>query len=430
MISIKLAKRCAINPHGAERIVLNSLTYATRKLWNVANYERKQWKKDSGVSYPNWYDQKKRLKTHFWYKNLPSQSAQELLAVLERSWKSFYKLKQTGGIQEPRPPRYKHHNYNLKYLNNGFKILSQNKVRFSLPQQLKNYLKEKHNFQDNYLFVNVPNHLQLESYNIKTIEIKPLSNGKFELFFIVEISEAKPREIDYQKFMSIDIGVNNFLSCFIYDGTCQIYSGRQLLSTNRYFDKVISHYQAIFAAQQVSREIKYPQQSARVTKLYEKRRKQVEHLLHCITKSIIEAAVSKNVDIIFIGDLVNIRREANFGKKTNQKFHRLPYRKVINQIKYKAKLVGIEVLNNIKEEYTSQTCCLCKDMPSKENAVKSNRKYRGLYICQDCGSVINADINGAVNISKKYLESLNMEKPVVALDRPVMYRFNGQKFVA
>ena len=56
---IKLAKKCTINPSKNQKIVLNSLTYATRKLWNVANYERKQWTKDSGLPYPDWYDQKR-----------------------------------------------------------------------------------------------------------------------------------------------------------------------------------------------------------------------------------------------------------------------------------------------------------------------------------------------------------------------------------
>jgi len=34
---------------------------------------------------------------------------------------------------------------------------------------------------------------------------------------------------------------------------------------------------------------------------------------------------------------------------------------------------------------------------------KNNRKYRGLYVCKACRYEINADVNGAVNILKKYL---------------------------
>lgn len=429
---IKLAQKCTINLDKCsdKLIMLNALTYAAGKLWNVANYERKQWTKASGLTYPDWYDQKRRLKTHFWYKNLPSQSAQELLAVLDRSWKSFYKLKETGNANNPKPPKYKHHHYNIIFLNNGFKVLHSNRVRLTLPKQLKHYLKEKYGLQDNYLIVDVPKHLQLESQIIKTLEIKPLPGNKFELFFVTEIADVELQDLNYQKFMSIDIGVNNFLSCYTYNGICEIYSGRQLLAINRYFDKTISYYQAIADAQQSSKGIKYPKQTQRVYRLYEQRRKQVEHLLHCMTRKVIDTAIAKSIDVIFIGNITNIRDNVSFGTKTNQKFHQLPYRKVIRQLKYKARLAGIEVLADVKESYTSQTCCICKDTPSREHAVKSNRLYRGLYVCRDCGSKVNADINGAVNIAKKYLESLNIEKPVVVLGRPVMYRFNGLQFVA
>lgn len=90
----------------------------------------------------------------------------------------------------------------------------------------------------------------------------------------------------------------------------------------------------------------------------------------------------------------------------------------------------------IAEEYTSQTCSMCKPLPGLEYAHKSNRKYRGLYVCKDCGAVINADINGAINMAKKYLETQHSElvlsagRPVVVLGTPKMYRFDGCSFVA
>ncbi len=72
-------------------------------------------------------------------------------------------------------------------------------------------------------------------------------------------------------------------------------------------------------------------------------------------------------------------------------------------------------------------------MPSKVNARKANRKHRGLYVCKDCGTVMNADVNGAINIAKKYLVTFcegSQDRPVVDLGRPWMYRFNGSRFVA
>ncbi len=423
MKTIKLARSCTIRPNEIQAIVLGCLTYAASKLWNVANYERKNWKKDSGEPYPNWYEQKKRLKTHFWYKALPSQSAQEVLKILNSAWQSFYTSKKSGHIENPRPPRYKQGHFNIKFLNNGFQILPGNKVRLSLPKQLKQHLQEEHSLELKYLFVDVPKHLQLQE--VKTVELKLLANGKYELFFVTEIEDTEPQPQN-GNFMACDIGIFNFLTCYLYNGLSVILSGRQLLSVNRYYDKTISYYQSIAWGQQGSQSKRF-KATKQIALLYHKRRLQVKHILHCMSRELVNLAQDNNVDTIVIGELAGIRKEANLGRKTNQKFHRLPYEIVINQIKYKAKLAGINVVDNITEEYTSQSCAFCKDKPSAENAVKSNRKHRGLYLCRDCGTALNADVNGAINISKKYLETLD-RVPVVVLGTPVVYRFNGSKF--
>ena len=60
-------------------------------------------------------------------------------------------------------------------------------------------------------------------------------------------------------------------------------------------------------------------------------------------------------------------------------------------IKYKAQGYGIEVVT-VDEVYTSQICSIC----GFKN--KSSHKHRGLYVCKGCGSVLNADVNGARNI--------------------------------
>ena len=46
--------------------------------------------------------QKKAHKEDLWYKQLPSQTAQEVCRLLDKAWKSFYALKRTGGIETPR----------------------------------------------------------------------------------------------------------------------------------------------------------------------------------------------------------------------------------------------------------------------------------------------------------------------------------------
>lgn len=255
---MKLAKSCVINPSSDVALVLGQLTYAAWKLWNIANYERKTWTKESGIPYPNWFEQKKRLKEHFWYKNLPSQSAQELLHTLDGAWRSFYKLKETGGVENPKPPKYKQENFNMKYLKDGFKVLSGNRVRLAIPKQLRGYLQEKFGFKNTFFYVDVPNHLQLKAEHVKTLEFKPLSGGKYELIAVVETPDREEDPILSAKFMSIDSGVNNFLTCYLHDGGSYIFSGRQLLATERYFDKVISYYDSLSDSQQTAKGTQYP----------------------------------------------------------------------------------------------------------------------------------------------------------------------------
>ncbi|MHA2091918.1 MAG: zinc ribbon domain-containing protein [Candidatus Kariarchaeaceae archaeon] len=65
-----------------------------------------------------------------------------------------------------------------------------------------------------------------------------------------------------------------------------------------------------------------------------------------------------------------------------------------NKLKSKCEQHGIKY-KEIEESFTSQTCSSCLVVS------KANRKHRGLYCCNNCGLVINADINGGTNIIRK-----------------------------
>ena len=59
---------------------------------------------------------------------------------------------------------------------------------------------------------------------------------------------------------------------------------------------------------------------------------------------------------------------------------------------------------------------------------KSNRIHRGLYVCQNCGRTINADLNGAINILKKYLQREGISEGVVGeVARPLVNLFVQRK---
>ena len=88
-----------IKVNDTESNIIGHMCFAAYKLWNICNYERHNYKElNLPVDYPNWYYQKSAYKNNMWYKSLPSQTAQEVLKVLDESWKSFYALQRSKGI--------------------------------------------------------------------------------------------------------------------------------------------------------------------------------------------------------------------------------------------------------------------------------------------------------------------------------------------
>ena len=102
-----LTKKEVITCKKEDLEILKHMGYAAYKLWNVGNYEKRNYKELGFEKFPNWYDQKKRLKETFFYKNLPSQTAQEVLCQLQESWSSFFQLQKSKKIINPRPPSHR-----------------------------------------------------------------------------------------------------------------------------------------------------------------------------------------------------------------------------------------------------------------------------------------------------------------------------------
>ena len=92
-----LSKKTSIKVSREYANLIGHMCYAASKLWNVCNYERQHYKETGIEQYPDWYYQKKTHKEDLWYKQLPSQTAQEVCRLLDKAWKSFYALKRSGG---------------------------------------------------------------------------------------------------------------------------------------------------------------------------------------------------------------------------------------------------------------------------------------------------------------------------------------------
>ena len=398
-----LSHKTTIHVNEEESNLLGHMCYAAYKLWNVCNYERRHVKELELKEYPDWYYQKKAHKDDLWYKSLPSQTAQEICKLLDKSWKSFYKLQETGGIKNPRPPRFKQDKIPITYMQNGMKHTpGEGRVRLSLPRQLVGFMKDTYGISAQ--FVTIENQIFECTDIIKQIKIyPPREDGTTELIVIYESKEPEFLP-DNGRYLSIDLGLHNLMSCYDNQGKGFIV-GRQYLAICQRYDQEIARLQSQWGKIQASHGVKYPKPSAHVLKLYKKKRDTVHDYLHKMTHYVVEYCKKEEIHTVVVGDITGIREDKDLGHVTNQKLHSLPYRSIYIMLEYKLAMEGIRFIKQ-EESYTSQCSPMAKTV-GKRTAEKSQRVKRGLY--KEGKSCYNADMVGAYNILRKHLKGAKRE---------------------
>ena len=391
-----LSHKTKIKLKNNESNILGHMNYAAYKLWNVCNYERRNYRELELNQYPDWYYQKKAHKDDLWFKSLPSQTAQEVCKQLDKAWKSYHALLKSGGIENPNPPRFKQENMEITYMQNGIKHeAGSRKVRLSLPKKLKEYMKSEYGIEDKYLYLE--NEIFRETDVIKQIKVYPPEDGESEIIVIYEVADPEYME-DNGHYLSIDLGLHNLLTC--YDSTGRSFIvGRQYQNICYRYESEIARVQSQWSRIQSSKGIKYPKTSKHLERLYEKKNSSIHDYLHKITRYIADYCHDNDIHTVVIGDIRNIRKGKNLGDSVNLKLHSLPYAKIYGMLEYKLQLNGIRMVRQ-NEAYSSQ-CGPNTERGCAQEAVKENRIKRGLY--QEDQNIYNADALGAYNILKKYL---------------------------
>jgi len=121
-----------------------------------------------------------------------------------------------------------------------------------------------------------------------------------------------------------------------------------------------------------------------------------------------------NFDTLVIGKNSFWKQNINLGKVNNQNFAYIPFDSLIFMLEYKCKANGIN-FKVVKESYTSKSSFLDKDkIPVYDKNNKTEYKFsgtrikRGLYKTKN-GILINADVNGSLNILRKYDKGFKLD---------------------
>ena len=249
--------------------------------------------------------------------------------------------------------------------------------------------------------------IKTQQKDIQAARLVPLDRNhiKVEILYNAKCHEKR----NTGKFASIDLGVNNLAAIVYPNSKTEIINGRPLKSINQFYNKKLAKVR--------SKNSHKERQTRKEVNLISKRRNKINDYLHKASRYIVNQLVSNDVSELVIGYNAGWKQDTTMGKAGNQRFQSIPFYKFINMLTYKCELIGIAVTIN-EESYTSKCSFLDNEEICKHDEYKGKRIKRGLFKSSD-GRLINADVNGALNILKKYLEKKavrNKERILNSLD--------------
>jgi putative transposase len=372
--------------------IVDTLCLISKNLYNVGLYNVRQYylTNDKYLPYPENYH---HCKDNENYKLLHSDNAQQTLKVVDRTFKSYF-----GLIRERKNGNYNRTIRMPHYLDkNGRFVLIYPAVRLSFKDGCVSLgmslgFKKQFGLKGKELTFKIPEYINPET--ILEVRIIPVHGGKtYKIEYVYEIPEEKA-ELDVNQYLSIDLGLDNFATIVnTVDGAATIIDGKHVKSINRYYNKENARLQSIKDKQKITGI------TNRQSRLTIRRNNQINEFLNRAVSHITKTCLEKKIGNIVIGELTEIKQEINIGKRNNQNFVSIPYFLFKRKLKAKCERYGIQY-HEKDEAYTSRTDALAMDEIKAHPYGKSRRVKRGLYQ-SSTGVLLNADVNGSLNIMRK-----------------------------
>ena len=301
-----------------------------------------------------------------WLKEENSQVLQQAIRQMLSAYNNFFK--QHKGF--PKFKSKKDRQSALFPINAISKCNTFETRHISLTKQLK---KIKFRCSDSYLIM-----LQKYNKNIKSATLSKSKSGKYFLSILVEIEDTELKKFEHtNKQVGIDLGVKDFV--ITSDG--KVFENKHFLKKE---EKKMKRLQ-----RQLSRKVKgsnnREKQRVKIAKLYERMTNKKEAYIHFVVNELLS-----HYDSIFMEDL-NVQgmlRNHNLAKAIQEVgFYKF------NEILTNKALVNNKQVVSVDRFYpSSKTCSVCGY--KKEDLKLSDRSW----VCPQCGTKHDRDINAAVNI--------------------------------
>ena len=372
---MQLVEQHIIKPSNPFYSELDYMTFMSKNLYNQALYRVRQeyFKTKKYLKYAV-LAQRLASEKQVDYISLPSKVAQWTLKQVDKNFVSFFNSLKSEKVQ--------HKVHIPRYLDKqGRNLLTFTNQAISHKELKKGYIK----------LSGCKNMIKLQHIDVQQVRVVPKRNH-----FVIEViynQELKP-EVQSKSYAGIDIGLDN-LATIGGNKICPfIINGRPLKSINQYYNKKLGLLK--------SRQDKCNNKdvnSRKIRSLTNKRNNKIKDYLHKASRMLVNQLVSNNVSLVVVGHNKEWKQDINIGKVNNQKFVQIPHNQFIQMITYKSELQGIKAIQR-EESYTSKCSFMDNETICKHETYIGKRIKRGLFMSAT-GRVINADLNGALNILKK-----------------------------
>ena len=210
-----------ISPDKELRAILEFICEQSNKLANCGIYYSRQLFFKTG-KIPSQSELHRLLKSNVHFQALYSHVAQQTLTTVFESFRSFIALLKgfKNGTVEQRPklPNYKKNALKLVTFPRADVKLKNGQLRLTLGSKVKAW------FGIDAFYLPMPSNLRYSL--LREIHILP-RNGCFSAEFVYSVAEIKV-ELDFQKVLGIDPGLNNWLTCVSNANTSFIVDGLHL----------------------------------------------------------------------------------------------------------------------------------------------------------------------------------------------------------
>jgi IS605 OrfB family transposase len=243
-------------------------------------------------------------------------------------------------------------------------------------------------------------------------QISPFG-ANFALTGFIEVGDFKPNP---EYWLSLDLGVVNLVAGISNkeDLPSIIVDGNGIKSLNQWVNKLSAKLKSDCKSVNPSFAAGCYCDADLDRKLWRYRAKRIKGLFHSVSNFIVSICLKHNIGKLILpkGLEEEYQKESSKSAKFNQEFRFLPLGKLKDMIEYKAKIFGIEILEE-PETYTSKVSSISGNIEeisgkSKEDLRKEDFKKlrfngkrikRGLFRDLKLRKVFNADLNGALNLA-------------------------------